>query len=453
MILPVACDVRHRIGTRILLGGLGAASLLGHAVGLPLLVAGSPRTHLAYIWLFGGLFLVYVLSISVVWRWRSEDRILLGVVFGFAFLFRVSLLASPVILSSDVYRYLWDGRVQWAGISPYRYPPAAVELAPLRDEVIHPNINRADKPTVYPPGAELAFAAVALVAPGSLPGWRVFLLACEATTMGLLLTLLRRSGMPRTAVIVYAWSPLVIFEGVQAGHVDLAMLPLVLAALTWRQAGSAVYAGIALGGAVLMKLYPLVLLPAWWRRGDWRFPTAVAATVALGYAPHAANVGLGALGFLPEYLGRTEDHNIGLRALLTYPFGLTGDHARTAAMVLLFALLAGVAVWIGWANAGNAAGLTRAGAFAAAAYLLLVPTSMHPWYVLWMVPFLCFQLWPAWLYFSGAVALSYMSYVVKPAPLPWWAWLAEYGPLYALLIRSAWRARARVPAALASSVT
>jgi hypothetical protein len=46
-----------------------------------------------------------------------------------------------------------------------------------------------------------------------------------------------------------------------------------------------------------------------------------------------------------------------------------------------------------------------------------------------------------------------MSYVVKPEPLPWWAWLAEYGPFYALLVRSAWRARARVPAALAPSAT
>jgi alpha-1,6-mannosyltransferase len=98
--------------------------------------------------------------------------------------------------------------------------------------------------------------------------------------------------------------------------------------------------------------------------------------------------------------------------------------------------------------------LTRAGALAVATYLLLVPTSMHPWYVLWMVPFLCFRRWPAWLYFSGAVTLSYMSYVVEPAPMPWWAWLAEYGPLYALLLHAAWRARAQpVPAALAPRAT
>jgi hypothetical protein len=439
---------------RIAVGGLGAASLLGYALGLPLLVEGSPRPHVGYIGLFGGLFLLYVLAITIVSRARPEDRLLLGLVLAFALLFRLSLLASPVVLSSDVYRYLWDGRVQWAGISPYRYPPAAAELAPLRDATIHPSINRPDKPTVYPPGAEAAFAAVALVAPDSLVGWRAFLLATEAVTVGLLLMLLRRAGETPAAVIVYAWSPLVVFEGVQAGHVDLAVIPLVLTALVLRQGGSSVRAGIALGAAVLMKLYPLVLLLAWWRRRDWRFPAAIAVAVALGYVPHAATVGLGALGFLPEYLGRAEDHNIGLRALLTYPFGLTGALPRAAAIALLFALMAGAATWIGRVNGGDPARLTRAGALTVATYVLLVPTSMHPWYVLWLVPFLCFRCWPAWLYFSGAVTLSYMSYVVQPAPIPWWAWLAEYGPLYALLLHSAWRARARwVPAALVPRTT
>jgi hypothetical protein len=446
--------VSRQTEARILVGGLGAASLLGYGLGLPLLVSGSPRTHVAYMGLFGGLFLLYVLVILVVLRRRPDDHLLLGLVLVFALLFRVSLLASPVVLSSDLYRYLWDGRVQWAGISPYRYPPTAAELAPLRDERIYPNINRPAKPTVYPPGAQLAFTLVALVAPDSLPAWRAFLLASEVVTVGLLLALLRRAGVSRTAVIVYAWSPLVVFEGVQAGHVDLAVIPLVLAALAWRQSGSSVRAGVALGAAVLMKLYPLVLLPAWWRPRDRRFPAAVAATVALGYLPHAATVGLGAFGFLPEYLGSAEDHNIGLRALLTYPLGLTGELARAAAMALLFALMAGVVAWIGRAHGGDAAGMTRAGALAVATYLLLVPSSMHPWYALWIVPFLCFRPWPAWLYFSGAVALSYMSYVVEPAPLPWWAWLAEYGPLYALLLYAGWRALAhRVPAPLAPRTT
>jgi len=357
-----------------------------------------------------------------------------------------------VLLSDDVYRYFWDGRVQLAGISPYRYPPAAPELAPLRDDRISPSINRQGKPTVYPPGAQVVFAALALAAPDSLPAWRAFLLACDAVTVTLLLALLRRAEVARGAVIVYAWSPLVIFEGVQAAHVDLVMIPLVLAALAWRQRGRPVRAGVALGGAVLMKLYPLILLPAWWRPRDWRFPAAVAATVALGYLPHVASVGRGALGFLPEYLGRAEDHNIGLRALITYGLGFTGDRARTVAMVFFFALTAGALVWIGLKNRGDSVGMTRAGALAIATYLVLTPTAMHPWYTLWIVPFLCFEPWPAWLYFSGAVTLSYMSYVMPP--LPWWAWLAEYGPLYGLLLRGAWRTLAeRSPAPLTPRTT
>jgi hypothetical protein len=85
----------------------------------------------------------------------------------------------------------------------------------------------------------------------------------------------------------------------------------------------------------------------------------------------------------------------------------------------------------------------EAAALAAGAYLLLVPTSMHPWYVIWMVPFLALTRSPAWLYFSGAVTLSYVKYVVEPAPFPWWAWAAEYLPLYALLSVAGWRILAR----------
>lgn len=446
--------VRRQAGAVLLVGSLGVVSLLGYAAGVPWLVAASPRPHVAHIGLFGALFLIYLLATWIILRRPSVDRLLVGLVLGFGLLFRLSLLDTPVLLSSDLYRYLWDGRVQWAGISPYRYAPAAPELAPLRDETVHPHINRPTKPTVYPPGAQAVFALVARAVPDSIPAWRSFLLACDVVTGGLLLVLLRRMGAPGAAVVVYAWSPLVVFEGVQAGHVDLAVIPLVLAALLWRQAGSSVSAGIALGAAVLLKLYPIVLLPAWWRPRDWRFPATVATTVALGYLPHAAGVGLDALGFLPEYLGRAEDHNIGLRALLTYPLGLTGEVGRAAVMALLFALMAAVLIGIGRARGDDPAALARAGALAVGTYLLLVPTSMHPWYVLWIVPFLCVSPSPPWLFFSGAVVLAYMSYVMEPAPIPWWAWLAEYGPLYALLILSGVRALARrMPAAVAVRTT
>jgi hypothetical protein len=157
----------------------------------------------------------------------------------------------------------------------------------------------------------------------TIPAWRVLLVLADALTILILLHVLRRLGASAAAVLGYAWSPLVVFEGIQAGHVDLVMIPIALLALLWRMRGSSWRAGLTLGVAVLVKLYPGILLLAWWRRRDWRFPAAVVAMVGLGYLPYAATVGFGALGFLPTYISDPyEDANLGLRALVTYPFGL-----------------------------------------------------------------------------------------------------------------------------------
>jgi alpha-1,6-mannosyltransferase len=396
----------------------------------------------------GLLFALYLGALWLAGRRLAPTPRVLSVILGFAVLFRALMLTTPMYLSSDIYRYLWDGRVQWAGYNPYRYPPAAVELEALRDPRVHPHINRPGAVTAYPPGAQWLFALAARLAPGSIPGWRLVLLATDIGSLWVLLRLLPRVGAPRIAVLAYAWSPLVVFEGVQAGHVDLALILLVLLAVLARLDGSAVRAGMLLGIAVLIKVYPALLVAAWWRRHDWRFPAAVGATVALGYLPYAATLGVGALGFLPEYfLDRQEDFNLGLRALVTWGVGLSGEVPRRVTIILLLVGVGAAVAWIGRAHAGGRNTTWQAAGLAIGVWLVLGPFSVHPWYVMWMVPFLCVKPSPAWLYFSGAVVLSYTEYLVPSARLPWWAWLGEYGPLYALLAAGAWRRAIRPRAA------
>ncbi len=427
---------------RMLVGGLGLLSLLGYALGFPWVTGAGPEPLVAFVGLSLGLFLLYLLAAWVVLRHPSADRVLLGLILGFGLLFRLVLLPSPVVLSSDLYRYLWDGRVQWAGINPYRYPPAAEALAPLRDPAVFPHINRPDKPTIYPAGAQALFAALTAIASDSILGWRLFLLGCEVATAVLLVGLLRRMGVPPSGVLLYAWAPLAVFEGVQAGHVDVALLPALLLALRWRQEGRAVHAGAALGVAVLVKLYPAVLLLAWWRRGEWRFPAACAGVVAAGYLPYLAGAGSGVVGFLPEYFGSGEDFNVGLRFFLTEGIGFGSEVARGVVMLLLFGLLAVVLLAIARRRSEDPVGIFRAGMAAVAAYLLLVPTAMHPWYVLWVLPFVAVQPSAAWLYFSGAVALSYLKYAWEPATFPLWVRAVEFLPLYGLLAWEWGRGRA-----------
>jgi hypothetical protein len=86
-------------------------------------------------------------------------------------------------------------------------------------------------------------------------------------------------------------------------------------------------------------------------------------------------------------------------------------------------------------------GILLAGRAAVAAYLLLIPTALHPWYAVWLLPFLTLAPSVAWLWFTGAVPLSYLAYVWLPAEFPLWARTLEFLPLYALLL---WESRGRI---------
>ncbi len=426
--------------------GLGLLSLLGYGFALRWITGPGYEPLVRYVALYVGLFVLYALAAWRVLRNRSGDRVTLGIILGFGLLFRLVVLPSPVVLSSDLYRYLWDGRVQRAGINPYRYPPAAPELAPLRDPTIHPEINRPTKRTVYPPGAQATFALVAAIAPNSILAWRLFLLGCEIASGILLLRLVRRMAVPPAAIVLYAWAPLAVFEGVQAGHLDFAMLPPLLLALAWRQEGRMARAGASLGIAVLLKLYPAVLLLAWRRRAEWRFPAACAAVVGAGYLPYFIGAGPKVVGFLPEYFGSAEDFNIGLRFFVTEGIGLGGEVARGTAMLLLFGVLFVVLQKISRWRVEDAAGVFRAGMAAVAAYLVLVPTAMHPWYAVWILPFLTVRPSPAWLWFTGAVAFSYLNYPWRPTGSPLWVRALEFLPLYGLLAWEWWSGRTGVAA-------
>ncbi|MDQ3174703.1 MAG: hypothetical protein M3Q91_13520, partial [Acidobacteriota bacterium] len=101
--------------------------------------------------------LIYLLAAWMIVRARLSRSTLMIVVV-FAALFRLSILFAPPFLSDDIYRYVWDGRVQATGVNPYRYIPADEALAPLRDEKIYPRINRRDYAhTIYPPGAQIIY--------------------------------------------------------------------------------------------------------------------------------------------------------------------------------------------------------------------------------------------------------------------------------------------------------
>src|SRR5689334_16150431 len=140
--------------------------------------------------------LLTIIATSLVKR-APPDRAL-WLIFGLGITLRVYVLLFDPLLSSDIYRYVWDGRVQAAGINPYRYFPADQALAYLRDGAIFPHINRAHTAvTIYPPVAQFFFLIVTRIGE-NVTVMRLALLGCEAVTVAIIALFLRRMNQPVT---------------------------------------------------------------------------------------------------------------------------------------------------------------------------------------------------------------------------------------------------------------
>ncbi len=235
---------------------------------------------------------------------RHPDGFPLALVLAVAVALRVLPLLTNNFLSSDLYRYVWDGMVQAAGINPFLHIPADPALGFLRDGAIYPHINRADyAPTIYPPAAQLVFAAVGLIHPSQM-AIKLAMLGFEALAVGCAVALLRRMGRPAGQVLIYAWNPLCLWEYAGNGHVDAVAIGLIALALLLRARLRDGWAGAVFALAVLVKFLPLAIGPALWRRqGAARL---VAAGLGVGIVLYGGymiwdGAGLKVLGFLGGY--------------------------------------------------------------------------------------------------------------------------------------------------------
>jgi hypothetical protein len=329
---------------------------------------------------------VYIAAVRLILRY-AWPRGTVWIVVGVAIALRLLLLTAPPILSSDIYRYVWDGRVQAAGINPYRYVPADPALAFLRDPVVYPQINRAGYArTIYPPLAEVVFAVTGRVS-DNVTGVRLVMLGFEAVGIICLLRLLPLAGLPRERILIYAWNPLALWSFANDGHVDAIAVGLLGLALLLRARHKDGWAGAALAGAVLAKFFPLVVAPAFLREGNfWRPALAGLLVIGCGYALYSS-VGVHVLGFLPSY-GQEEGFVsgsgfwalAGLATLMTLPSSATLIYIAVVAVAFL-ALAAGIQ----WqpAPANDAQALCRDTGLLGAAAMAANSPHYH-WYFAWL---------------------------------------------------------------------
>ncbi len=333
-----------------------------------------------------------------------------------AIVFRIPFILSPPVLSDDVWRYLWDGKVAVAGINPYSYAPDDPALFSLRDG-LWDRVNHRSVPTIYPPFAQILFRLAA--SNGGLGAWKVLVLGFDLASIGALVTGLERRERAPAHVLLYAWNPLVLVEFAWSAHVDVAAVALatwaIVVAAKRREAASLVLVSIATG----IKLFPALLLPALLRRAttrrSWAIPVAIAI---IGSVPYVSS-GMPAWFRGLRIYARDWEFN-GLPYLLCRAV----VHDPMWARLILFVTLTATTVVVTARRskpADCAVGVL-------AACVAMSPT-VHPWYVTWPLPAAVLSDRPprvACLLATLVVLVAYVVLVVREATGIWrlpQAWL------------------------------
>ncbi len=362
-------------------------------------------------------------------RLRSRPVLVCGLVLALAW--RLPLALAPVGRDADVYRYIWDARLQRAGVSPYAARPDDPALAWVHTPATR-RMNNQNVASPYPPVAQLYFRGVTAVheSPEAL---KMSLVACEVLLVLVMWRWLVARGMDPSWVLAYAWHPLATLEMSRNGHFEVVGVLLLcssaLALQRGRPAGAAVWFALAVG----TKFLPVVLVPVYWTRVRPRDGLLAVAVLAGVSMPFAAGL---AVGSLPDVIERFR-FNAPLFTTVELFVG-----ARGAAGV---ALAAGLGVALACRRL-DPARTTAAWAWPLAASLACSPL-VYPWYLVWLLPFLTsasllpLRIWslsiiPAYAVWHGFAAGS--AWRVPPAVL-----VVEYGPPIAAALYGAWVFRTR----------
>ncbi|MDH3215682.1 MAG: hypothetical protein OEN01_05240 [Candidatus Krumholzibacteria bacterium] len=385
-----------------------------------------------FLTVFGVMFGLYAAAILLLSRRHGPHRQTLILIFVVAIACRVVYLTSTPTLSNDIYRYLWEGRAVQAGFNPFAYPPEASELESLRDDN-YDSIHHRHLETIYPPLAQAAFYLGAIISP-KVKVQRAIFVFFDMATMVLIVLLLRHRRRNVNLCAVYGWSPLVMLEFSHSGHMDsLGIFFLVLAVLLFHLAKKS-FAVASLALSFVAKYFSAVLLPFLvCKKGYLKWLPVFALIVVVAYVPFAGAPSK-LVSSLAVYGRQWEFNSLIYTAARQLSWSPDWIRLTLMAVVVLFALYQGYRL----------NDLVRYSYRVLGIALLLSPT-IYPWYLCWIVPFLCFHPSRAWLLLTGAIVISYWVWVSFAATGNWEVGirllLIEYVPFLSILVYESYRSR------------
>ena len=400
--------------------------------------------------LYTASFIAYIFAIFYVSKNvdsieqdSNSSKKILWTVLVFSLIFRLTLL--PATPSDDVYRYLWEGKLQLNWLNPYSLPPESSTLEGLRDNFFS-GINHKHLTTIYPPLTLMVFAMADYVSHSFISMKSAFLLF-DVLTIFLIVRFLRVMEKDPINVLIYAWSPLILISFAARGHCDSLQIFLVILALYLFSIRRNLKSIVSIGLAAMSKFVFIIVAPFLIPRGKLKYLAVLPLVIAILYLPYiSAGKGLFStlLHFGTQYHYNDSAHFLIFCLSLGSPFISKIITSMIFVTVLLY-------LYKEHSNTGYLETdqkkndvILKFAFMAIGTFLILAPT-VHPWYLTWIVPFLCFNNNWAWLVLTGTVVFYYfMNHNVFSTLIEYnneWVWqevhwlkLPEYVPFYGLLI-------------------
>ena len=451
------------------------------------------RPIITYLAIYFSLSLLFFGTCYTILK-ETGDQFTFWTIIILGLLFRISILPAQQIQEDDVYRYLWNGKVFANKINPYKYSPSEVhEFKELRvqqpekyyeiygekaeseleklselkwetpkslkylERVNHPRV-----PTIYPPMAQYVFSSVHLIQPDSIFAMRIAFLIFDLLALCFIIGILNKLKLNKNFCVVYFWCPLIIKETFNSTHLDIIGISFLCGSIYYLICHRHHLATIFLALGFLGKLYPAILFPLYLK---FFFKNSLKKGVTPWLMPFVSSglfVSIIILGYIP-FMGIGLEMFKGLKAYSLY---WQSNDSIFACLVFLFQKLLGsldsITVWsnslpvflskltvvcflIGalvWLLLKNDT-LTEEPQkllkyfFILMGLVFLLSPIQNPWYLCWVVPFLCFFPNRSWILLTGLVGLYYIDFYFDYQEIQSWSkwtpWF-EYMPFYLLLI-------------------
>ena len=451
------------------------------------------RPIISYLAIYFSLSLLFFGTCYTILK-KTGDQFTFWTIIILGLLFRISILPAQQIQEDDVYRYLWDGKVFANKINPYKYSPSEVhEFKELRiqqpekyyeiyDEKAESEleklsglkwktakslkylerVNHPGVPTIYPPLAQYVFWSVHLIQPDSIFAMRIAFLFFDLLALCFIIGILNKLKLNRNFCVVYFWSPLIIKETFNSTHLDIIGISFLCGSIYYLICHRHNLATIFLALGFLGKLYPAILFPLYLK---FFFKHSLKKGVTPWLIPFVSSglfVSIIVLGYTP-FMGIRLEMFKGLKAYSLY---WQSNDSIFACLVFLFqkllgsldsitvfsnslpvflskltvvCFLIGALVWLLLKNDS----LTEEPQkllkyfFILMGLVFLLSPIQNPWYLCWVVPFLCFFPNRSWILLTGLVGLYYIDFYFDYQEIQSWSkwtpWF-EYMPFYLLLI-------------------